>query len=216
MRRHVLRTDGHADFVPRFVATLPAVRELSSVSFAYSHAEDLTDDVRRHVAVDAAGHGTLSVLVDLELEMRWVEIEGDSAAFERAVDDAVVALVQIVPLRQLRGEARRRPDEETLVRLARGAQQVADAETLEILVAALASDHPARLCGAAMAARILRWPELLAPLEAASAVKRTARVKRALREALAAGGARTDVDALTRGDAAAPPGSARPPSGTPT
>lgn len=187
MRRHVLRTDGvDPNFLPRFQATLPRVRDLSGVAFVYAHAEDVSDEVRRFVALDTAGHGSISVLSDLELAMRWVEIAGDSEAFERTVDDAVVALVEIVPLRQLRGEARRRPDEETLVRMARGAQHVADAETLEILVGALASDHPTRVCGAALAAGILRWPELLAPVEAASAIKRTARVKRALREALAA------------------------------
>lgn len=185
MRRHVLRTDGvDPNFLPRFQSALPRVRELSSVAFAYARAEDVSDEVRRYVALDAAGHGSLSILQDLELEMRWVEIAGDSEAFERAVDDAVVAIVEIVPLRQLRGEARRRPDEETLVRMARGAQQVADAETLEILVAALGSENPARVRGGALAAQILGWPELRAPLEAASAVKRTARVKRALRDAL--------------------------------
>lgn len=187
MRRHVLRTDGvDPNFLPRFQAALPRVRELSGVELVYAHAEDVSDEVRRYVARDVAGHGALSVLQDLELAMRWVEIAGDSEAFERAVDDAVVALVEIVPLRQLRGEARRRPDEETLVRMAYGAQEVADNETLEILVAALASDNPTRVRGAALASRILGWPELLGPVEAASARKWTARVKKALREALPA------------------------------
>jgi hypothetical protein len=165
---------------------LPKLQEKTGLRFVAGPPEDPSDDVRKYTFVESEKHGALSLLEDLDAGTRWLEIEGDSEDFERTVDDAVLLLVEIVPLRQLRGEARKKGDDVALERLARGAGQKADTETLEILVSCLSSSDPTRVYGAAEAATILRWPELVPALEAAARIKRTSRVKHALRAALAA------------------------------
>ena len=177
--------DDHG-FMPQFRAILAKLHERTALRFAFTHTEDVTDDVRKHVTADAERRGTLSVCDDLETQTRWIEVKGDTEAFEKQVDEALLVLLEIVPLRQLRGQARKKPSPLTLKRMARGAGEVADAETTELIVASLASDNAERVYGAAEAAAILGWPELMPALEAAAAVKRTSRVKRELRAALAA------------------------------
>jgi hypothetical protein len=169
-----------------FRAILPQLQERIGLRFVAAPHEDLSDDVRKHPFIESEKHATVSVLEDLDTETRWLEIEGDSAELERRVDDALLLLVEIVPLRQLRGEARRKPDDVTLKRLARGAGEKADTETMEIIVSCLASNDPSRVHDAAEAATILGWSELVPPLEAAASIKRTSRVKHALRAALTA------------------------------
>ncbi|MGZ6086102.1 MAG: HEAT repeat domain-containing protein [Polyangiales bacterium] len=187
MRRHVLRSEtADSGFLGRFRAILPKLQEKTGLRFVAAQHEDLSDDVRKYPFVESEKHGTLSVLDDLDTPTRWLEIEGDSEDFERTVDDAVLLLVEIVPLRQLRGEARKKADDVTLKRLARGAGEKADTETMEILASCLSSNDPARVYGAAKAAAILGWSELLPALDAAASIKRTSRVKHALRAALAA------------------------------
>jgi hypothetical protein len=186
-RRHVLPSDTEdRGFMSRFRTTLARLHEKTGLRFAFSHSEDVTDDVQKHVSLEAERRGALNVLEDLETQTRWLVIEGESEAFEKQVDEALMLLLEIVPLRQLRGHARKKPTPVALKRMARGAGGVADVETTEILVASLASDNPVRVCGAAEAAAILGWPELAPALEAAAAVKRTSRVKRELRAAIAA------------------------------
>lgn len=186
-RRHVLPSDTEDHgFISRFRTTLSRLHEKTGLRFAFSHTEDLTDDIQKHVSMEAERRGSLNALEDLETQTRWLVIEGESEAFEKQVDEALMLLLEIVPLRQLRGHARKKPTPVALKRMARGAGGVADAETLEILVASLASDNPVRVCGAAEAAAILGWPELGPALEGAASVKRTSRVKRELRAAIEA------------------------------
>jgi len=186
-RRHVLRSDTEdREFMPRFRALLPRLDEKTGLRFVFSHTEDVSDDIEKQVWAEAEKRGTLSVLDDLETQTRWIEIVGESEAFERQLDDALLLLLEIVPLRQLRGQARNKPSPATLKRMAWGAAGVADAETMEIVIASLASTNVERVYGAAEAAAILGWRELGPAVEAAASVKRTSRVKRVLRAALAA------------------------------
>lgn len=187
MRRHVLRSDTEDNgFWGRFRAALPKLQEKTGLRFVAGEPVDLTDDVRKVPFEESEQHGTLSVLEDLDTQSRWIEIAGDSEEFERRVDDAILLLVEIVPARQLRGEARKKADDVALKNLARGAGGKADVETIEILVGCLASPNPSRVHDAAQAAAILGWPELLPALQTAAAIKRTSRVKHALRAALTA------------------------------
>ncbi len=187
MRRHVLRSGTEDNgFLGRLRALLPQLQERTGLRFVAGQHEDPSDDVRKYPFVESEKHGTLSLLEDLDTGTRWLEIEGDSPDFERCVDDAILLLVEIVPLRQLRGEARKKTDDVTLKRLARGAGEKADTETMEILASCLSSNNPSRVHDAADAATILGWPELVPALEAAASIKRTSRVKHALRAALAA------------------------------
>jgi hypothetical protein len=187
MKRHVLRSEPKdSGFLGKFRAILPKLQEKIGLRFVAGQPEDLSDDVRKYPFVESEKHGTTSVLEDLDAGTRWLEIEGDSEDFERTVDDALLLLVEIVPLRQLRGEARKKGDDVALTRMARGAGEKADTETMEILASCLASSDPTRVYGAAKAATFLRWPELLPALQAAANVKRTSRVKHALRAALSA------------------------------
>lgn len=187
MRRHVLRSEiGDSGFLGRFRALLPKLQEKTGLRFVPGQHEDLSDDVRKHPFVESEKHGTLSVLEDLAAPTRWLEIQGDSQDFERVVDDAILLLVEIVPLRQLRGEARKKADDITLKRLARGAGDKADTETMEIIASSLSSNIASRVHDAAEAATILGWSELVPALQAAASIKRTSRVKHALRAALTA------------------------------
>lgn len=188
-RRHVLRSDlEDRGFRSRLLAMLPKVQEKTGLCFAFSHTEDVSDDVEKYVLREKDRRGSVSVLEDLETQTRWLEIEGASEEIERQVDEALLASLEIVPVRQLRGEARKKPGPVTLKRLARGAGATADAETLEIVAGALGSENPVRVCAGAEAAGILGWRELLPALVAAAAIKRTSRVKRELRGAIAACG----------------------------
>lgn len=187
MRRHVLRSEtDDGGFLARFRAALPKLEQKTGLHFVAAPHEDPSDDVRKYPFVESEKHGTLSVLEDLETGTRWLEIAGDSDDFERSVDDAILLFVEIVPLRQLRGEARKKGDDVALQRLARGSGAKADVETTEILASFLSSPNPSRVHDAAQAATILGWPELVPALEAAASIKRTSRVKHALRAALAA------------------------------
>lgn len=187
MRRHVLRSEPtDSGFLGRFRAVLPKLQEKTGLRFVAGPPEDLTDDVRRYPFEESEKHGAVSVLEDLDTGARWLEIAGDAEDFERTVDDAILLFVEIVPLRQLRGEARKKGDDIALMRLARGAGDKADTETMEIIISCLSSSDPSRVYGAAKAATILRWPELGPALDAAAAIKRTSRVKHALRAARAA------------------------------
>src|SRR5688572_24781789 len=112
MRRHVLRADTEdTGFWGRFRALVPKLQEKTGLRFVAEQHEDVSDDVRKYPFVEAEKRGTLAVLEDLATSTRWLEIEGDSAEFERSVDDAILLLVEIVPVRQLRGEARKKGDE---------------------------------------------------------------------------------------------------------
>lgn len=187
MRRHVLRSDTNdRELFTRFRAMLPKLQERTGLRFVAGQHEDVSDNVRKFPFVESEKRGTLTILEDLDTSTRWLEIEGDSEELERAVDDAVLLFVEIVPLRQLRGEARKKTDDIALKRLARGGGATADAETMEILTSCLSSPNPSRVHDAAEAAAILGWSELVPALEAAASIKRTSRVKHALRAALVA------------------------------
>ena len=93
MKRHVLRSGTEDNgFLGRFRALLPKLHEKTGFRFVAGPYEDVSDDVRSYPFAESEKRGTLAVLEDLETSTRWLEIKGDSADFERSVDDAILLL----------------------------------------------------------------------------------------------------------------------------
>jgi hypothetical protein len=183
-RNYVLQSDPEdQDFFPRFQAALTRMREQTGMHFEMSHSEDVDEDLMKYVFMDQDERGAAKVVDDFELETRYLEIEGESPAFERKVADALVPHLKVVPLAQLQREARARSDARHLKRLALGAGERADDETVAIVSQALASGDDERVAAGAEAGAILQWPELLPAIEAAAKGKHPAVTKRLLKAA---------------------------------
>ena len=188
-RNYVVRSDpDDLDFFHRFDAALAEVRERTGVRFGDSHVQELDDDLTKYVNMDTRKRGAVNMVDDGEIMTRFVEIEGESEAFEARIAEALVPLLDIVPPEELRREARKHGDERHLKRMALGAGERADDATVSIVADALRSGDEARVAAGAEAAVILQWPELLPALRDAAAGKHRAPTRRLLETAAEACG----------------------------
>lgn len=149
---------------------LDALSREHDLVFVYERTDEADPRLRVHVWREIRGRARVRLAEDDALRVRYLAVEGDSDATAAAAEEALRAAVPTVPPAELRERARREldSDPDALVRAALGSGAF-QADTAELVRAALAHPEPAVRQSAAMAAALTRWRQLEPELEAALA-----------------------------------------------
>jgi hypothetical protein len=159
----ILRSQpGEITFLEIFQDALEKINEIHGFEFNYSHFEKGNHEIGRHVYLETHERAVLDLVEDFHAIVRYVLVEGET---QDLVDEICVwldASLPIVSLRELQEEATKHMNDRPLsiIHLAIGAGELADANSLKIIKKGLShKDELVRLC-ATEAAGLTQWSDL--------------------------------------------------------
>jgi hypothetical protein len=190
MNERALVLRGAPDDRPQLEQINQVVAEMlgkNGFGYSYVHSESMDDDTTVHKWFGDHRGELLKLVDDVRLPARYFLIESSSEPRAAAVADYLRAALPVVPLSELRQEAAAHAADSpgALVRLALGAEGTFDAESAQVIKAALRHLATDVRRSAAMAAALLGWPEMSTALADANERERDPDVQRLLEYALA-------------------------------
>lgn len=188
-RRHYLLRDEepHEAITERLEQAFDALKHRYDLVFAYAETRELGETVIETYLEFRNEEAVVQLVHDPEIPARYVIVEAADPEDLEKIGAEISRHLPVIPVEELREHARRslESDPSELVRLAVGAPETADEATAALLREALRHPQDRVRDAAAMAAGILRWPELAGDLHAAAEKEQNAEIRSLLAAALA-------------------------------
>jgi hypothetical protein len=168
-RRHAVLYSDPKDlnFLDLFQDALDTILENHRYHFVRTKFETATNDLMRHIYTEQRRRITLSLALDMRLQLRYFEIESELPEETDKVASWLEELLPVAPLSELQETAREmmQDDPDALVRLALGVSDSSDPISLQLLRDGMTSPDELVRFRAAEAASLTRWPELRSDLK---------------------------------------------------
>lgn len=141
-------------------SALAQIAQRHGLTFTYDRAQQDGDDLVRHIYLDPTGNSSLSLVSDLQVPARYLQIETRTSEEAQQLGQWLSESLPFIPLAELQQDARHGGEAAPylLVRLALGAGQQAEAETTAILDNGLRSANDLMRFRAAQAMGLTSWP----------------------------------------------------------